>query len=154
MDELFGSNNQMFQLHQTSNEVITRNLADIVVANDLVNIDNLESILNEKNEKTPSPKKPNKISKKAKPIKRKSQLDDLLVKHKQKLKESNSKNIFKQKRKKKMVLLTEPEQCFECGKVFHYKGYLEVHLRTHNNYKPNECDVSLQFYLTHGNFLN
>lgn len=136
----------MYQLHQTSNDALTRNLAEIEVPNDLVSIDNLDSILNDKNEKSPSPKKASKISKKAKPIKRKSQLDDLLVKHKQKLKESNSKNIFKQKRKKKMVLLNEPEQCFECGKVFHYKGYLEVHLRTHTNYKPHECDVRLLLF--------
>lgn len=56
--------------------------------------------------------------------------------------ENSSKfQIFKQKRKKKLTALIEPEQCFQCGKVFHYKGYMELHLRTHSKYKEFECNV-------------
>lgn len=81
--------------------------------------------------------------KKCKQLKKKAHLDDLLKTHKERMKIENSSKlkIFKQKRKKKITALSEPEQCFQCGKVFHYKGYMELHLRTHSNYKAYECSI-------------
>lgn len=99
---------------------------------------NMDIILNSDK----SPKKLRKSKCKQKPMKGKSHLDDLLKNHKEKMKAESSKiQIFKQKRKKKLTALTEPEQCFQCGKVFNYKGYMELHLRTHSNYKAFECNV-------------
>jgi uncharacterized Zn-finger protein len=99
---------------------------------------NMDIILD--NEKSTAAKK---IVKKSKQFKRKTQLDELLKTHKEKMKIENSSKlkIFKQKRKKKVTALSEPEQCFQCGKVFHYKGYMELHLRTHSNYKAYECNI-------------
>lgn len=94
----------------------------------------MDMILGEK-----SIKKPKKYVK-TKAEKKGSHLDLLLKNHKEKMKLENSSKIqiFKQKRKKKLKL-AEPDQCFQCGKVFNYKGYMELHLRTHSNYKAYEC---------------
>ncbi|CRK93602.1 CLUMA_CG007135, isoform A [Clunio marinus] len=84
-----------------------------------------------------------KVKAKTKPIKDKLQLDELLKTHKEKMKSENASKIqiFKQKRRKKVADLAQPEQCFQCGKIFHYKGYMELHLRTHSNYKAYECNT-------------
>lgn len=90
-----------------------------------------------------SPRKLKKLKGKQKPNKGKLHLDDLLKSHKEKMRAENSSKtppIIKQKRKKKLAVLAEPEQCCECGKTFHYKGYMELHLRTHSNYKAYECN--------------
>lgn len=34
------------------------------------------------------------------------------------------------------------DKCLECGKVFHYKGYLKIHQRVHSGEKPFKCEVS------------
>lgn len=119
--------------------VLTTDIEANIKSSDLLNMD---IILNPNSK---SPKRLLKKTKSTKPkqIKGKSHLDDLLKTHKEKMKAENSSKIqiFKQKRKKKMQTLTEPEQCFQCGKVFHYKGYMELHLRTHSNYKAYECNV-------------
>lgn len=120
----------------------------MVLSTDIANIKssdllNMDIILN--SEKSPK-KSTKKIKAKPKSVKGKSHLDELLKSHKEKMKvENSSKNqIFKQKRKKKLVVLSEPEQCFQCGKTFNYKGYMELHLRTHSNYKAYECSVCLK----------
>lgn len=108
-----------------------------IKSSDLLNMD---IILNsDKNSK----KIVKRAKSKTKAIKGKSHLDELLKNHKEKMKVENSSKIqiFKQKRKKKLAALAEPEQCFQCGKVFHYKGYMELHLRTHSNYKAFECNI-------------
>lgn len=108
-----------------------------IKSSDLLNMD---IILN-------TDKSPKKLAKKGKSktkaIKGKSHLDELLKSHKEKMKTENSSKIqiFKQKRKKKLAALAEPEQCFQCGKVFHYKGYMDLHQRTHSNYKAFECNI-------------
>jgi KRAB domain-containing zinc finger protein len=148
MDELFGDDqqnelpleNQLYQVNILDQTTISDD-----VKNDLVNIDNLDLILNDnKTEKLPkikANKKSAKATKKSKPIKLRVQLDELLKNHKEKLKEENSKvkKIFKQKRKKKLMMLTQPDQCSVCGKIFHYKGYLEIHMKSHQNLRPYEC---------------
>lgn len=37
------------------------------------------------------------------------------------------------------------DKCMECGKVFHYKGYLKIHQRVHSGEKPFKCEVSFFF---------
>lgn len=145
MQELFGNEGNEQQITNPVNPMYHSNLIlpeslDESAKNDFVNISNLDLVLND-NKITKSPKKSKKNKKK--PIKLKSQLDILLKTHKEKMKIENSpKNqIFKQKRKKKLTTLTEPEQCFECGKVFQYKGYLELHLRIHKKIKAYKCEV-------------
>lgn len=133
VQELFGneSGEQDFQ----PSCVLASDLESNLKSSDLLNMD---LILGEK------PKKLKKSPVKPKSPKGKSlQLDELLKTHKERMKVENSSKIqiFKQKRKKKSSALTEPEQCFQCGKVFHYKGYMELHLRTHSNYKPISCNV-------------
>ena len=116
------------------NMVLATDIENNIKSSDLVNLD---IILNPEK----SAKKTKKVKTKQKPIKDKSHLDQLLETHKQKMKSENASKIqiFKQKRKKK--LLVEEEQCFQCGKVFKYKGYMEIHLRTHSKYKAYECNI-------------
>ncbi|KFB36980.1 zinc finger protein 189 [Anopheles sinensis] len=89
-----------------------------------------------------------KPSKAKQQIKRKSQLDELLVKHKEKLwLESTKVKIFRQKRtnrkqaRKRWVLLKQPEQCLTCGKSFNYRGQLEAHQQAHSLDKSFECGI-------------
>lgn len=136
VQELFGneSGEQDFQPNMVLGP---SDLDSNLKSSDLLNMD---LILSEK----PAIKKVKKSPAKVKSVKGKSlQLDELLKNHKERMKVENSSkiNIFKQKRKKKAPALTEPEQCFQCGKVFHYKGYMELHLRTHSNYKPISCSI-------------
>lgn len=133
VQELFGneSGEQDFQ----PNMVLSSDLESNLKSSDLLNMD---MILSEK------PKKIKKSPAKPKILKGKAlQLDELLKSHKERMKAENSSKIqiFKQKRKKRATALAEPEQCFQCGKVFHYKGYMEIHLRSHSNYKPLQCNV-------------
>jgi uncharacterized Zn-finger protein len=138
VQELFGNEGSEQDINFQPNMVLTSDLDSNLKSSDLLNMD---MILGENNSK--SPKKTKKASGKAKNIKGKSHLDELLKTHKERMKIENSSKIqiFKQRRKKKLTALTEPEQCFQCGKVFHYKGYMELHLRTHSNYKAYECNV-------------
>uniref|UniRef100_A0A1Q3FW78 C2h2-type zn-finger protein n=1 Tax=Culex tarsalis TaxID=7177 RepID=A0A1Q3FW78_CULTA len=98
--------------------------------------------------------------KKVQPIKKRAQLDELLVKHKAKLKEEGTKvNIFKQKRAlrknvgmaKRGKLLKAPEQCLICGKSFNYSGYLQAHQRIHSGEKPFECQICHRRFAQSGN---
>ena len=43
--------------------------------------------------------------------------------------------------KKEKQLLKQPEQCFDCGKTFAYRGNLDAHRRIHNGEKPFTCDL-------------
>ncbi|XP_075152503.1 uncharacterized protein LOC142226391 [Haematobia irritans] len=50
----------------------------------------------------------------------------------------------------KLVKKTElktPDECSECGKVFHYKGYLRIHKRIHGE-KPFKCQVCSREFIT------
>lgn len=38
--------------------------------------------------------------------------------------------------------LKTPDKCLVCDKVFHYKGYLEIHKRVHSGDRPFKCSVS------------
>lgn len=136
VQEFFGNEQEEQDINYQPSMVLS-GMETSLKSSDLLNMD----IILENHEK--SPKKLKKVKTKVKPIKAKSQLDELLKNHKEKMKVENSSKIqiFKQKRKKKLTTLTEPEQCFQCGKVFHYKGYMELHLRTHSNYKAFECSV-------------
>lgn len=135
VQEFFGNEQEEQDISYQANMVLSTDI-DAIKSSDLLNMD---VILNSDK----SPKKARKLKMKPKQFKGKSHLDDLLRSHKEKMKVENSSKIqiFKQKRKKKQLALTEPEQCFQCGKVFHYKGYMELHLRTHSNYKAYECNV-------------
>lgn len=135
VQELFGNEGSEQDINFQPNLVLTSDLDSNLKSSDLLNMD---MILGDK-----TPKKVKKMCVKAKTVKPKTHLDELLKTHKERMKVENSSKIqiFKQKRKKKLTALTEPEQCFQCGKVFHYKGYMELHLRTHSNYKAYECTV-------------
>uniref|UniRef100_A0A8D8C8P4 Zinc finger protein 558 n=2 Tax=Culex pipiens TaxID=7175 RepID=A0A8D8C8P4_CULPI len=98
--------------------------------------------------------------KKVQPIKKRAQLDALLVKHKGKLKEEGTKvNIFKQRRAvrknvgmaKRGKQLKPPEQCLICGKSFNYSGYLLAHQRVHSGEKPFECQTCHRRFAQSGN---
>lgn len=136
VQEFFGNEQEEQDINYQPSMVLS-GMESSLKSSDLLNMD----IILNNHEK--SPKKLKKVKSKVKPIKAKSQLDELLKNHKEKMKAENSSKIqiFKQKRKKKLTSLTEPEQCFQCGKVFHYKGYMELHLRTHSNYKAFECNI-------------
>ncbi|KAG5667933.1 hypothetical protein PVAND_015898 [Polypedilum vanderplanki] len=137
VQELFGNEGSEQDINFQPNMVLTSDLDSNLKSSDLLNMD---MILGGENNKTP--KKLKKVNK-PKNIKGKSHLDELLKNHKERMKIENSSKIqiFKQRRKKKLTALTEPEQCFQCGKVFHYKGYMELHLRTHSNYKAYVCNI-------------
>lgn len=134
VQELFGNEGEEQEISYQPNMMLS---GDIETNNDLLNMD---IILNP--DKSPLKMKKGKAAKQ-KTAKGKSHLDELLKSHKEKMKAENSSKIqiFKQKRKKKLTALTEPDQCFQCGKTFQYKGYLELHMRTHTNYKAYECNV-------------
>ncbi|XP_050082807.1 zinc finger protein 652-B-like [Anopheles aquasalis] len=82
-------------------------------------------------------------------LKNKTQLDDLLVKHKEKLRvESTKVKIFRQKRRTRKdgvdgrVLLETPEECPTCAKTFHYRDQLRNHKQLHHRSKKSyECSV-------------
>lgn len=137
VQEFFGNEGEEPDLSFQPMVLTPTDIETNIKSSDLLNMD---IILN-------SEKSPRKLVKKGKckpkAIKGRSHLDDLLKNHKEKMKAENSSKIqiFKQKRKKKLAALAEPEQCFQCGKVFHYKGYMELHLRTHSQYKAFECNI-------------
>jgi uncharacterized Zn-finger protein len=134
VQEFFGNENE--EISYQPNMVLTTDIENNLKSSDLLNMD---IILNTEK----SPKKGKKLKQRPKVNKGKSHLDELLKNHKEKMKTENASKIqiFKQKRKKKLSTLVEPEQCFQCGKTFHYKGYMELHLRSHSNYKAYECTV-------------
>lgn len=136
VQEFFGNEGEDQENCYQPNLVLSTDIDSNLRSNDLLNMD---IILDDKSPKTAK----KVIMKKSKQIKKKSHLDDLLKTHKERMKVENSSKlqIFKQKRKKKLTALIEPEQCFQCGKVFHYKGYMELHLRTHSNFKAYECNI-------------
>ncbi|XP_058059627.1 zinc finger protein 391-like isoform X1 [Anopheles bellator] len=117
---------------------------------------------------TTSPEPPTKIEKTVehrstkssgpqRQIKRKSQLDELLVKHKEKMwVESTKVKIFRKKRtdrkkvasgKVRPAQLEPPEQCSRCGTFFHYAGQLETHQRT-----AGACEKSFECSVCHRQF--
>ncbi|CAG9799273.1 unnamed protein product [Chironomus riparius] len=134
VQELFGNEESEQDINLVENVVLPSDLDSNLKSTDLLNMD---MILGEK-----TIKKCKKFPK-SRTDKKNSHLDQLLKTHKERMKLENSSKlqIFKQKRKKKITALSEPEQCFQCGKVFHYKGYMELHLRTHSGYKQFECGV-------------
>lgn len=133
VQELFGNEGEEQEINYQPNMMLSE---DIGPNSDLLNMDIILNNTEKSNVKT------KKAKLKQKPTKGKSHLDELLKNHKEKMKTENSSKIqiFKQKRKKKITTLAEPDQCFQCGKVFQYKGYLELHMRTHSNYKAFECN--------------
>ena len=137
VQEFFGNEGEeQGDISYQPNMVLGADLEANLKSSDLLNMDIILS-------SDKSPKKTKKPKVKQKLNKGKLHLDDLLKSHKEKMKTENSSKIqiFKQKRKRKLTALPEPEQCFQCGKTFHYKGYMELHLRTHSNYKAYECNV-------------
>lgn len=43
------------------------------------------------------------------------------------------------------------QQCFDCGKVFAYSGYLKTHMRTHRNERPHVCRICDMRFVQVGN---
>ncbi|XP_055636266.1 zinc finger protein 391-like [Toxorhynchites rutilus septentrionalis] len=102
-----------------------------------------------------------KITKDTQFTKKRALLDELLVKHKAKMKQEKPVvNIFKPRRvrrkaaagqSKKGTFLKVPEQCFTCGKTFNYSGYLLAHQRIHSGEKPYECQICQRRFAQSGN---
>lgn len=72
--------------------------------------------------------------KKSKALKNREELDRCLEEQREKRKKekllNNTNELTAKKGKKnRRDLLKVPEQCFDCGKVFAYTGYLEIHMR-------------------------
>lgn len=114
-----------------------------------------------KSERIPDDGKTQRNVKKVEPMKKRSQLDELLVKHRAKLKEEGRQvNIFRQKRSSKKLeqrdskrgkMLKEPEKCPTCGKTFNYSGYLQAHQRIHSGEKPFGCQICHRRFAQSGN---
>uniref|UniRef100_A0A182PPS2 Protein krueppel n=1 Tax=Anopheles epiroticus TaxID=199890 RepID=A0A182PPS2_9DIPT len=117
-----------------------------------------------------SPVAPLKVKMKRQ-IKRKSQLDELLVKHKEKLwLESKKVKIIRQKRSvrkqpatdKKRVKEAEqqelksgdpenPFECTVCQRRFHRASNLRLHMRIHSNERHFQCEICSKLFRTSSN---